>query len=108
MSGELEHIWSRVQAELALAVDESTYRIWLAPLHALELSGETLLVEAPPHTSEWVCGRFGRILQASVELILGPHAELQIVAAQTPGAPPPGSARPASATRAPAPPTRAE
>ena len=32
MSAELEHIWSRVQQELALSVDELTYRIWLAPL----------------------------------------------------------------------------
>ena len=32
MSDELEHIWSRVQAELARAIDEPTYRIWLAAL----------------------------------------------------------------------------
>ena len=48
MSHELEHIWSRVQAQLALLVDESTYRIWLEPLRALELEQDTLLVEAPP------------------------------------------------------------
>jgi chromosomal replication initiator protein len=101
VSAEVEHIWARVQAELALAVDESTYRIWLAPLRALELSGETLLVEAPPHTSAWVRDRFGRILQASVELILGPHAELEILARSTLEGPSPGSrARPAAANRA--------
>jgi len=97
VSAELEHIWSRVQAELALAVDEPTYRIWLAPLRALELTDETLLVEAPAHTSGWVRDRFGRILQASVELILGPHAELEITAAQSPG----GSSPSPRASRAP-------
>jgi chromosomal replication initiator protein len=90
VSAELEHIWSRVQAELALAVDEPTYRIWLAPLRALELSGEHLLVEAPPHSCGWIHDRFGRVIQASVELILGPHAAVELVAsppaAERPGA----------------------
>jgi chromosomal replication initiator protein len=81
VSAELEHIWSRVQGELALAVDESTYRIWLAPLRPVELSGDLLLVEAPPHTCGWIHDRFGRLLQASVELVLGQHAELGLVAA---------------------------
>ena len=47
MSDELEHIWSRVQAELARAVGEPTYRIWLEDLRAFELDGERLRVEAP-------------------------------------------------------------
>ena len=50
VSLELEHIWSRVQAQLALVVDEPTYRIWLEPLRAVELADERLVVEAPPHT----------------------------------------------------------
>jgi len=28
MSRELEHIWTRVQTQLAQAVDEPTYRVW--------------------------------------------------------------------------------
>jgi chromosomal replication initiator protein len=75
-----------VQAELALAVDEPTYRIWLAPLRPVELSGEHLLVEAPPHTCGWIHDRFGRVIQASAELILGPHAAVELVAA-APAAP---------------------
>ena len=27
----IEHIWARVQAEMATRVEDSTYRIWLAP-----------------------------------------------------------------------------
>ncbi|HEV7585182.1 MAG TPA: chromosomal replication initiator protein DnaA [Solirubrobacteraceae bacterium] len=81
MSAELEHIWSRVQEELALAVDEPTYRIWLAPLRPVQLAGEQLVVEAPPHTCDWIHDRFGRVIQASVELILGPHAAVEIAAA---------------------------
>jgi chromosomal replication initiator protein len=80
VSAELEHIWSRVQAELAIAVGESTYSIWLAPLRPVELSGEQLLVEAPEQTCGWIHDRFGRVIQASVELILGPHAAVEFVA----------------------------
>ena len=73
MNRELEHIWSRVQAQLGLVVDEPTYRIWLEPLRAVELDDDRLLVEAPPHACRWIGERFGRVIQASVELVLGPH-----------------------------------
>jgi chromosomal replication initiator protein len=81
VSAELEHIWSRVQDELALAVDEPTYRIWLAPLRAVDLCGAQLVVEVPPQTCGWIRDRFGRLLQATVELILGPHAVVELLAA---------------------------
>jgi chromosomal replication initiator protein len=71
VSAELEQIWSRVQAELALSVDEHTYRIWLEPLRACELSDGCLLVEAPPHACEWIRARFGSVLQASAADVLG-------------------------------------
>ncbi len=80
MSRELDHIWSRVQAQLALIVDDSTYRIWLEPLRALELEDEHLLVEAPLHACRWIRERFGRAIQASVEIVLGPNASVEIIA----------------------------
>ena len=55
MSAELEHIWSRVQAELAQAVEESTYRIWLQPLRPRELSERCLQIEAPADACRWIC-----------------------------------------------------
>ncbi|HEV7163478.1 MAG TPA: chromosomal replication initiator protein DnaA [Solirubrobacteraceae bacterium] len=79
MSVELEHIWTRVQAELALAVDEPTFRLWLDPLHALELNGEHLLIEAPPHACRWVQDRFGRVIQAAVKTVLGEGADAELV-----------------------------
>jgi chromosomal replication initiator protein len=75
---ELEHIWSRVQAQLALVVDEPTYRIWLEPLRAVELDDERLLVEASAHACRWIGERFGRVIQASVELVLGPHIRVEL------------------------------
>jgi chromosomal replication initiator protein len=95
VSRELEHIWSRVQAQLALVIDEQTYRIWLEPLRAVELSDERLLLEAPAHASSWIRERFGSVIQASVQLVLGPSASVELIdldtlAADTPrGAPDP-------------------
>jgi chromosomal replication initiator protein len=76
----MEHIWSRVQAELARAVDDSTYRIWLAPLRALEVAPGRLAVEAPPEACAWIAGRFGRLLAASATLVLGEDTRVELVA----------------------------
>jgi chromosomal replication initiator protein len=67
-----------VQAELALAVDEPIYRIWLEPLCAVDLRGNRLLIEAPPHARCWIRDRFGKLLQASVQLVLGSDAVLEL------------------------------
>ena len=79
VSLELDHIWSRVQAQLALVVDESTYRIWLEPLRAVELTDDLLVVYAPLHACRWTRERFGRTIQASAELVLGAQARVELV-----------------------------
>ncbi len=79
MNDELEHIWSRVQAELAVAVDESTYRIWLDALRARDLSKGRLLVEAPPQARGWIHDRFGRVLQSCAATVIGPDVLLELV-----------------------------
>jgi chromosomal replication initiator protein len=84
VSQELEHIWSRVQAQLALVVDAPTYRIWLEPLRAIELDGDRLLVDAPAHAHSWIRERFGRVIHASVQLVLGPDVSVEMTSAETP------------------------
>jgi chromosomal replication initiator protein len=98
LNAELEHIWSRVQEELALAVDEPTYRIWLEPLRARAFAHGRLLVEAPPQASAWIHDRFGRLLQASVAAVLGPDAVVDLVAGPSPRAGPRGELRPRAET----------
>jgi chromosomal replication initiator protein len=91
VSHELEHIWSRVQAQLADVVDDPTYRIWLSDLRPADLAGERLTIEAPPQTCRWIEARFGRVIESAVELVLGPHASVELRPAGThPGA---GSSR---------------
>jgi chromosomal replication initiator protein len=79
VSAELDQIWARVQAELASAVDEPTYRIWLEPLRARDLSQACLTVAASPHSCAWIRERFGRLLQTSVAAVLGEHIALTVV-----------------------------
>jgi chromosomal replication initiator protein len=94
VSAELEHIWSRVQAELAAAVDEPTYRMWLEPLRVRELAEERLLVEAPAHACGWIRERFGRLLQTCVAAVLGPSVAVDVTGEQaTPVAPARGRAQ---------------
>lgn len=79
MSAELEQIWSRVQAELASAVGEETYRIWLEPLRAREMSAGHLVIEAPAQAHGWVRDRFGRVMQACVTSVMGDKAEIELL-----------------------------
>jgi len=79
VSRELDHIFSQVQAQLALVVDDATFRIWLEPLRPLELRDHTLVISAPAHAAPWIRERFGRALRASVELVLGDGAEIDVV-----------------------------
>jgi chromosomal replication initiator protein len=84
VSAELEHIWSRLQAELALAVGEPTYGIWLAPLRPVALRGDALLLATPPHSHRWIRDRFGRLLQSCAEGALGPDVVVELVSEDKP------------------------
>lgn len=82
MSAELEHIWSRMQAELALAVDDSAYRIWLAPLRPRELDERRLLLEAPPGACSWIRDRFGRVLESCAAEVIADGVVVELVERQ--------------------------
>jgi chromosomal replication initiator protein len=69
-----------VQAQLALTVDEPTFRLWLTPLRAVELDEDRLLLEAPAQACRWIRDRFGRVIQASVALALGPSVVAELIA----------------------------
>jgi chromosomal replication initiator protein len=83
VSTELEQIWSQVQGKLVAAVDDSTYRVWLKPLRARDLTGESLVVEAPPQSFDWVCERFRRLLQTCATDVLGATVAVDLVRSET-------------------------
>jgi chromosomal replication initiator protein len=88
VSQELDHIWSRVQAQLAAVVDEPTYRIWLAPLRAVELTDGHLLLNAPEHSLRWIRERFGALIQSHAALVLGPETTVELIGSRDPAAAP--------------------
>jgi chromosomal replication initiator protein len=94
VSAELDQIWTLVQGELAAAVDESTYRIWLEPLRLRELDHGCATIGASPRSRSWVHERFGRLLQSSVEAALG--EAVTVIVVDDPGPSPADPGRPAT------------
>jgi chromosomal replication initiator protein len=81
LTADIDYIWSQIQAHLAAAVDDATFRIWLQPLRAGELREDTLTVTAPSQTCGWVRERFGRLLQTAVAAVAGPHLTVELQSA---------------------------
>jgi len=102
VSAELEQIWSRVQAELALSVDEPTYRIWLAPLQPVALDDGRLTLRAPAQSRAWIRDRFGRVLESCAAKVIGEGTSVELVEPDAPSdgpSDPPSRERPTAATR---------
>jgi chromosomal replication initiator protein len=80
-----EHIWSAVEDELRQTVPADIYDIWLAPLRAVAIEGDVLVVEAPHEVRAWVAERFARVLQVGAAAVLGPEVTVDVRGAATPG-----------------------
>jgi chromosomal replication initiator protein len=64
-------------------VSESTWHIWLERVGFRELAGTTLVLDAPDDVRTWVETRFGGLLRACAETVLGPGARVKIAAPET-------------------------
>ena len=64
-------VWHAMRAELRRVLGDSTYEIWIAPLQIRALEHNQILIAAPPATYGWVADRFGRVLEACAESVLG-------------------------------------
>jgi len=93
----LEHTWPQIQAELRRAVTDSTYHLWLAPLRARAIEGDTLLIGAPEEIRTWVADRFARVLQTCAAAVLGEATTITIVPLDGPLSGPPQAPAPAAA-----------
>ncbi len=71
-------VWHRFRGELRKAVNESTWHIWLERMGFRELEGTTIVLEAPDDVRSWAQTRFGRVLTACAETVLGPGASVRI------------------------------
>ncbi len=62
------------------AAGDTTWQLWLEPLTARELSGGTLVVEAPAESRAWVEASFARLIAACTKAVLGADARVKLVA----------------------------
>jgi chromosomal replication initiator protein len=97
VSVELDQIWTLVQSELAAAVDEPTYRIWLEPLSLRELGGGQVTIGASQRSCSWIHERFGRLLQTCLAAVLGEDVTVAVVEDHEQPAASPGCAPPSAA-----------
>jgi len=97
VSAELQNTWTRFQAELATAVGEPAYGIWLAPLAAVAVEDSVLVLEAPAHARRWIHDRYGGVLQTAAQAVLGPQGTVQLLCSEQPGAEP--ASRPGASGR---------
>jgi chromosomal replication initiator protein len=83
----LDHAWPAVRDHLRRAVPASTYALWLEPLDAIDLTGDTLTVAAPDERRRRAAtGRYGRVLQSAAQAVLGDRARIDVVLAGSPRA----------------------
>jgi chromosomal replication initiator protein len=66
---QLEQIWVAFHKRLRDEIPDDVYRVWLGSLRAVALSNDTLYVQAPQETREWIRRRFGRALSKTLESV---------------------------------------
>src|SRR3954471_20516158 len=69
---DIEPLWQHVSEDVREAIGDSSHAIWIGTMTPLGFDGHELVVKAPTGTGMWAAARYGRILQASAEAVLGP------------------------------------
>ena len=59
---DLNALWRKTQERLSVSVPESTYRLWLEPLEAAAVEGETLYLTAPEGIRAWTERRYSSLI----------------------------------------------
>jgi chromosomal replication initiator protein len=78
---DVQHAWRRIREEMRRAVGDSTWQLWLDPLTARGMDGDTLLIEAPADSRAWIEASFSRLLAGCAKAVIGAHACVKLVAA---------------------------
>ena len=64
---ELDALWRATQERLKASVPESTYRLWLEPLEAAGVAGDTLFLEAPEGIRAWTERRYSSLIAEALQ-----------------------------------------
>jgi chromosomal replication initiator protein len=73
---ELDALWRTVQDRLQSSVPESTYRLWLEPLAATGVEGETLFLSAPDGIRAWAERRYSDLIIEALEAVDSPLSQV--------------------------------
>ncbi len=73
---ELDALWRAVQERLRSSVPESTYRLWLEPLEATGVEGETLFLSAPDGIRAWTERRYTALIAEALEAVDSPLCQV--------------------------------
>jgi chromosomal replication initiator protein len=84
LTPQLARDWASIRSELRIAVPDSTFEIWLAPLTPRAFVDDRLTVAAPDEIRSWVADRFGHVLQSCAAQVLGPTIAVDVVAPDAP------------------------
>lgn len=62
--------WAAVLPKLSERLSESDFGIWIEPMHAHRVEGDTLVIAAPDEIRKWLDDRFAGVLTAAID---GPY-----------------------------------
>jgi chromosomal replication initiator protein len=65
-AADLNDLWRRVRGDLERSLPRSTYSLWLEPLRAVSLHGDTIFLSAPATVRTWVERRYAGQLEAAL------------------------------------------
>jgi chromosomal replication initiator protein len=63
---DFQALWRATQERLKASVPESTYRLWLEPLQAAGVEGETLYLTAPERVRAWSERRYSSLIEEAL------------------------------------------
>lgn len=78
-----QDLWQRTLTALQLQMTRATFDAWLKRTRAIELDGDTLVVEVPnAATRDWLTSRLANAMRDAVDTVIGPGVEWRFVVAE--------------------------
>jgi len=73
---DIGSIWEAASEKLRASVPEATFRLWLEPLRADAVQGDTLYIKAPDGIRAWVERRYGALIRQALSQVEGGMREV--------------------------------
>jgi chromosomal replication initiator protein len=80
---ELDALWRAVQERLCASVPDSTFRLWLEPLEAAGVDGDTLYLTAPEGIKAWTERRYSSLIAEALAEVDSPLNQVSFAEARS-------------------------